>query len=100
MQIFFCSLFQRCTAIGLFIFATFLLILSVAALIVTFAAERFWFTDTFNQTTTNSNYRNQYGLWRLCVFANQTCDSWFSTDGPISYYIDQRLNQARGKHCW
>jgi hypothetical protein len=74
------------------------LILSVAALIIVFAVEHSWFSDSF--TTPNLNftqpYSNHYGLWRLCLFPNQTCDSWYSTDGPTSAYIEQRLNQAKG----
>ncbi len=70
------------------------LILSVAALIVVFSVEHSWFSDSYNQTTNNFNY---YGLWRLCFYPNQTCDSWFSTDGPYSNYIYARLNQAKGE---
>jgi hypothetical protein len=72
-----------------------ILILSVAALIIVFSVEHSWFSDNFNQTTT-SNYLNHYGLWRLCFYSNQTCDSWFSTDGPSSSFIYARLNQAKG----
>ncbi len=68
-----------------------LLTLSIAALIIVFAVEHSWFSDNFNQTT------NNYGLWRLCFYLNQTCDSWFSTNGPNSNYIEQRLNQNRGE---
>lgn len=73
-----------------------LLTLSVAALIIVFSVEHSWFSDSYNQTTTNNNNLNSYGLWRLCFYANKTCDSWFSTDGPYSTYIYDRLQQARG----
>ena len=70
------------------------LVLSVAALIVVFSVEHSWFSDSYNQTNNHFNY---YGLWRLCFFTNQTCDSWFSTGGPFSFYVYDRLNQAKGK---
>ena len=69
------------------------LVLSVAALIVVFSVEHLWFSDSYNQTNNNFNY---YGLWRLCFFPNQTCDGWFSTGGPFSLYVYDRLNQAKG----
>jgi len=73
------------------VLAIVLLTLSIAALIIVFAVEHSWFSDNFNQTI------NNYGLWRLCFYLNQTCDSWFSTNGPNSNYIEQRLNQNRGE---
>lgn len=73
--------------------AVVLLILSVAALIIVFSVEHSWFSDSYNQTNNSLNY---YGLWRLCFYANQTCDSWFSTDGPYSTYVYERLLQAKG----
>ncbi|CAF1540836.1 unnamed protein product [Adineta steineri] len=77
------------------ILAIVLLILSVAALIIVFAVEHAWFSDSYNQTS------NHYGLWRLCFYANQTCDSWFSTNGPNTYYIDQRHSRDRlGINAW
>lgn len=82
----------------LFIFATIFLILSVAALVIVFAVEHSWFTDSFRPNSTkvsNANYTNQYGLWRLCFYANQTCESWFLTEGVNALYIDERLNQGR-----
>jgi hypothetical protein len=65
------------------------LVLSVAALIVVFAVEHSWFHDNYNGTLT------RYGLWRLCFFGNNTCDSWFSTNGPYSVYILARLDQSK-----
>ncbi len=73
--------------------ATISLILCVAALITVFSVEHSWFSDSFNQT---NNSLNHYGLWRLCFYSNQTCDSWFSTDGPFSNFISARLNQSKG----
>lgn len=70
------------------------LILSVVALIIVFAVENSWFRDNYNGTTT------QYGLWRLCLFGNNSCDSWFSTNGPYSYYINDRLNQSKSKNIF
>ncbi len=69
------------------------LILSVAALIIVFAVEHSWFSDSYNQTNGNLNY---YGLWRLCFYSNNSCDSWFSTNGPYSNYVYNRLNQNKG----
>ncbi len=60
-------------------------------MIIVFAVEKSWFHDNYNGTTT------QYGLWRVCLFGNNSCDSWFSTNGPYSVYIVDRLNQARSK---
>lgn len=74
------------------------LTLSVTALIIVFSVEHSWFHDSFNQT---SNYFNYYGLWRLCFYANKTCDSWFSTSGPNSQYIYDRLNYSKvGINAW
>jgi hypothetical protein len=74
-----------------------LLILCVTALIIVFAVEHSWFSDSFTlPNATPTSYSNHYGLWRLCVFPNQTCDSWYSTGGTISNYIEQRLNQSKG----
>ncbi|CAF2098340.1 unnamed protein product [Rotaria magnacalcarata] len=64
--------------------------LSVIALIIVFAVESAWFRDNFSQN------QNRYGLWRLCSFNNNTCDSWFSSSGPFSRYVEQRLNQSKG----
>ncbi|CAF2479041.1 unnamed protein product [Rotaria sp. Silwood2] len=72
-----------------------LLILSVAALIIVFAVENAWFHDNFE------GYTVRYGLWRLCFYANNTCDSWFSTSGPNSPFIDRRLNESKsGINAW
>ena len=76
----------------LLIIAIIVLILSVTALIIVFSVEHSWFHDSFNQTT---NYFNYYGLWRLCFYANKTCDSWFSANGPNSQYIYDRLNYSK-----
>ena len=84
----------------LFILATILLILSVAALVIVFAVQNSWFSDSFRPNTTRvdaTNYTNHYGLWRLCFYANETCESWFITEGASAVYIEQRLNQGRGK---
>jgi hypothetical protein len=75
------------------VLAIVLLTLTIAALIIVFSVEHSWFSDSFNQTNNNLNY---YGLWRLCFYANKTCDSWFSTSGPYSNFIYARLNQAKG----
>ncbi len=72
-------------------FAIVALILSVVALIIVFAVEHSWFNDNYNGTTT------RYGLWRVCFFGNNSCDSWFSTSGSYSQYIVDRLNVSRGK---
>lgn len=93
-------LLQKIKPILFFIFATIFLILSVAALVIVFAVEHSWFTDSFRPNSTkisNTNYTNQYGLWRLCFYANQTCESWFLTEGVNALYIDERLNQGRSK---
>ena len=84
----------------LFVLGTLFLALSVAAVIITFAVDHAWFSDSFNTTNvviTNQNYTNQYGLWRLCFYPNQTCESWFQNEGSNSLYIDQRLNQSKGR---
>ncbi|CAF0754820.1 unnamed protein product [Rotaria sordida] len=71
------------------------LILSVTALIIVFAVEHSWFHDNFEGNA------NRYGLWRLCSYTNNTCDSWFSTGGPHSPYIERRLNQSKsGINAW
>ncbi|CAF3653631.1 unnamed protein product [Rotaria socialis] len=69
--------------------------LSVIALIIVFAVESAWFRDSFGQN------QNRYGLWRLCSFNNNTCDSWFSSSGSYSVYIEQRRNQSKnGINAW
>ena len=68
--------------------------LSVAALIIVFAVEQSWFSDNYNQAP------NYYGLWRLCLFANRTCDSWFSSNGPLSAYIEARHNRDRSERSY
>lgn len=91
--------FKRLTIVWLLGLAIALLTLSVAALIVVFAVEHSWFHDSFNFTNTNfvnQTYSNQYGLWRLCFFPNQTCDNWFSSNSSSSFYVTQRLDQAKG----
>ena len=86
--------------IFLFGVATLLLVLSVAALVIVFAVPTSWFSDNFRPNTTrvdSTNYTNRYGLWRLCFYVNETCESWFITEGASAIYIDQRLNLGRGK---
>ncbi|CAF0978893.1 unnamed protein product [Adineta ricciae] len=86
---------RRLKHFWLLVLAIITLILSVTALIIVFAVEHSWFSDYYNKTT------NHYGLWRLCFFTNQTCDSWFSSDGPFSSYIETRHNQDRvGINAW
>jgi hypothetical protein len=67
------------------------LLLSVIALIIVFSVEHSWFNDNYNGSIT------RYGLWRLCFFGNNSCDSWFSTSGPYSLYVLARLEQAKSK---
>ncbi|UJR10055.1 hypothetical protein I4U23_014277 [Adineta vaga] len=86
---------RRLKLLWLLILAIITLILSVAALIIVFAVEHSWFSDSYNKTT------NFYGLWRLCINTTQTCDSWFSSNGPHSVYIDDRHNRDRvGINAW
>lgn len=79
------------SALWFLAFAILALFLSVVALIIVFAVEHSWFHDQYNGTLT------RYGLWRLCFFGNNTCESWFSTSGPVSLYIEDRLNKSKGK---
>ncbi len=60
-------------------------------MIIVFAVESSWFTDSYNGTITH------YGLWRLCFFGNNSCDSWFSTGGPYSQYVVARLDLSKSK---
>ncbi|CAF3240194.1 unnamed protein product [Rotaria sp. Silwood2] len=104
---------QRSKIIWLLVLAIVSITLSVAALIIVFAAEHSWFHDSFNITTINDNRTslNQYGLWRLCFLLdatpsgnsanNRACDSWFSIDPPYSLYIEKRVSPDKvGINAW
>ncbi|CAF3863026.1 unnamed protein product [Rotaria sp. Silwood1] len=99
---------QRSKIIWLLVLVTVSLTLTVAALIIVFAAEHSWFHDSFNITSPSNNEpsSNQYGLWRLCYSStgspnNRTCDSWFSIDPPSGSNIEKRLNADKvGINAW
>ncbi|CAF4643944.1 unnamed protein product [Rotaria sp. Silwood1] len=86
---------RRLSILWFLVLTILLLTLSVIALIIVFAVEHSWFHDNFEGNT------NRYGLWRLCFPPDNTCDSWFSTGGANSAFIERRLNQSKsGINAW